>query len=717
MLLNRFPIEMLPPQAILLTNEIIMISLSENAHAASRRLFEGRVPYGTVSVEAASGPLQLAVCRLTEKERAQHIGEHSDEVAAMLAGFPSIISDEVAHIALSLDQASQIRLLNFLFGFCCKAFDLANDPNFARNCLSLVMLCAGAPKPIRPIATVSERWTVVQGMPSNVGTPLWSVSARQIRRLSTFDVNIIEQISVMDRVSVDEVVVAIGDKPSAWKIDPVSVGVRDLMRSLSGDDRLRAATMRVLIPYCERITATLREQALSSPAEVIRHLDFARPLAGALEAAISTGTGKMFLRGWLFDPHGLIDSLELVGISGTTLIEWKQFHRFFRSDLEQQVVNSISPLRGAKLGFLALVDDPSAGLSLQPTLRLRHKSGACTLLRPALHAPTAAEALTAVLTSIRAQDVTDQLFADCIAPAAATFHHSGLEHRGLPELVQIGLSPKTPHTSIIVPLYRNLSFIKYQIAALANDKTTATAQLIYVLDSPEQRKEVEHLLRGLHMINGMPVLLVVMSRNLGYAAANNVGATAATSDRILLLNSDVVPEKPGWLVKLKEALNDPNVGAVGPKLLFEDGSIQHAGLYFEKDMDGIWLNAHFHKGMPRYWPNAGKRCEVPGVTGAALLVRTADFNEVGGICEEYIIGDYEDSDFCLRIRKLGKRVIYVPEAELFHFERRSIKLHTVYSGTLACKYNQKLHHQRWDQTISTLNFSEHPRNSDLVEAK
>ena len=321
-----------------------------------------------------------------------------------------------------------------------------------------------------------------------------------------------------------------------------------------------------------------------------------------------------------------------------------------------------------------------------------------------MQAPTAAESLTAVLTSIQPQEITEQIFAECIIPSAAAFHEQCSNDRGKPELIQIGPAPINPHTSIIVPLYRNLTFIKHQVAALANDKTTATAQLIYVLDSPEQRNEVEHLLRGLYMMHDMPILLMMMSRNSGYAAANNAGATAATGCNLLLLNSDVIPEKIGWLSELNDALANPAVGAVGPKLLFEDESIQHAGLYFKRDPYGIWLNAHFYKGMPRYWRNAVKCREVPAVTGAAILVRSKDYHAVGGICDDFVIGDYEDSDFCLKIRKIGKTIVYVPKAELFHFERRSIELHSVYSGTLASKYNQALHHKRWDQTISDLDI-------------
>ena len=191
-----------------------------------------------------------------------------------------------------------------------------------------------------------------------------------------------------------------------------------------------------------------------------------------------------------------------------------------------------------------------------------------------------------------------------------------------------------------------------------------------------------------------------MPGNFGYAAACNAGARQASASVLLLLNSDVIPSGPGWLTTLMAPLTDAKVTAVGPKLLFEDGSIQHAGLYFERDEDGLWFNRHYHKGMPRRWPAANLRATVPGVTGAALLVRRSMFEWVGGICEDYVIGDYEDSDFCLRMRESGGRTVYVPRAELFHFERRSIHLHQGYTQTHASLYNRLLHHERWDGSMA-----------------
>ena len=146
--------------------------------------------------------------------------------------------------------------------------------------------------------------------------------------------------------------------------------------------------------------------------------------------------------------------------------------------------------------------------------------------------------------------------------------------------------------------------------------------MIYVLDSPEQREELEHMLRGCHGINHMPVTLVVQPSNYGYGSACNAGAAEARAPVLLLLNSDVVPAGPGWLQPLLATLAAaPHLAAVGPKLLFANNSLQHAGLYFEQPDNGDWHNSHYFKGLPRYFPAALQAREVPGITGAAFCVR------------------------------------------------------------------------------------------------
>jgi GT2 family glycosyltransferase len=246
---------------------------------------------------------------------------------------------------------------------------------------------------------------------------------------------------------------------------------------------------------------------------------------------------------------------------------------------------------------------------------------------------------------------------------------------GPAEVIRIGDPPRRPRAAIIVPLYRNLRFLRFQLPAFARDETLrGTTELVYVLDSPEQRGEVEHMLRGQVALHGVPaVTLVVLPENRGYASACNAGAAVTAAPVLAMLNSDVVPAARGWLdLLLRRLARDRRLAAVGPKLLFEDGCIQHAGLLFRRGEDGHWLNDHFYKGFPRHYPAACLARRVPGVTGAAMVVRRAAFLAAGGFNTDYIVGDFEDSDLCLALRAAGHEIGYEPAAELYHFERQSL---------------------------------------------
>jgi GT2 family glycosyltransferase len=152
------------------------------------------------------------------------------------------------------------------------------------------------------------------------------------------------------------------------------------------------------------------------------------------------------------------------------------------------------------------------------------------------------------------------------------------------------------------------------------------------------------------------------------------------------------------------------VAAVGPKLLFEDGSLQHAGMYFAKNERGQWLNHHFYKGLPDQFPDANIERSVPGITGACMLLHRGAFDDVGGFTEDYVIGDYEDSDLCLKIRKADFDIKYVPDASLYHFERKSISTHTDYMLGVATQYNAWLHASRWRDMLEDFHENDVPQN-------
>jgi len=152
-------------------------------------------------------------------------------------------------------------------------------------------------------------------------------------------------------------------------------------------------------------------------------------------------------------------------------------------------------------------------------------------------------------------------------------------------------------------------------------------------------------------------------RNLGFSGGNNRGLRAATGEIIILLNDDTEVH-PGFLSAVSGAFQDPAVGAAGCKLLYPDGTIQHAGGYLYGPRGE---SEHLGRGMP----DGGRfdeEFEPEFVTGAALGIRRTCLAQVGPLDEGFTPIYYEDVDWCYRARAAGWRILYVPQAVVTHHE-------------------------------------------------
>lgn len=458
----------------------------------------------------------------------------------------------------------------------------------------------------------------------------------------------------------------------------------------------------VLIDIADRSPsgrALALEAQLRSPLQPKRMASSLTTPSAEIVSALSTPAGTL-VTGWYRDPVDLLSGLDALGPADDIRDLTPDLHRF--------PVEVAGPKKGSRVaatGF-AVLAPAAAGPTpiLQPRFRLRLKSGAHHLLIPQVQPADPVEARAAALRAVPPQHVDGSLLADVLAPVIAKLHEQSHARIGQPTLCEIGTPLPRPKVSVIVPLYKALDYLRFQIAAFAADPWFRShAELIYVLDSPEQAQEVEHLLGGLHLIHALPVTLAVMERNGGYARANNVGSALARGDFLALVNSDVIPIANGWLERLIARLGGRRrIGAVGPKLLFEDGSIQHAGMFFSKDHQGRWLNQHFHKGMPRDYAPACEERLVPAVTGACLVTSKSIFESVGGFTEDYVVGDYEDSDLCLKITTTDRKIAYAPDIELYHLERKSMSLNAEYMRGIAWQYNCALHAERWGELMSAM---------------
>lgn len=156
-----------------------------------------------------------------------------------------------------------------------------------------------------------------------------------------------------------------------------------------------------------------------------------------------------------------------------------------------------------------------------------------------------------------------------------------------------------------------------------------------------------------------------------YSALNNRAVEESSSELVLLLNNDVVVTEPRWLREMASLVVRPGVGAVGAKLLFEDGLVQHAGVVL--GMLGVANHAFkfMHGGEPGHGGRLGLVQQMTAVTGACLLTRRELYLEVGGLDEEQLPVAYNDIDYCLKLRERGFRTLWTPHAELLHLESKS----------------------------------------------
>jgi len=410
---------------------------------------------------------------------------------------------------------------------------------------------------------------------------------------------------------------------------------------------------------------------------------------------------RFYLRGWARDASGKDVTLSAVSPEGAR-VELAPA-RFPRPDVEEFYGAPPDRRHSARPGFVAYLELPAAShLDEGWVVEMRNAAGtAVETVAPAVtRDPSVVR--SAVLADL-AHEIpgNDALVRHHTYPALAGLRDAGGWAGAIDTVTQHGTPPADPAVTVIVPLYRRLDFVEHQLAHFVDDPDLAGADLIYVLDSPEDAAALADLARPLHRLYGLPFRTVVLRRNLGFADANNAGASLARGRLLLLLNSDVVPDRPGWLSAMTDFYdNTPGAGAVGPKLVYEDGSIQHGGLYFVRPEGSPWWeNAHYHKGLHRSFPPATVTRRVPGVTGACLLVAREHFEAVGGLSGTYVQGDYEDSDLCLRLADLGLDCWYLADVELYHLEGQS---YPTALRRLTSRFNTWLHTHLWDERITAV---------------
>lgn len=251
-----------------------------------------------------------------------------------------------------------------------------------------------------------------------------------------------------------------------------------------------------------------------------------------------------------------------------------------------------------------------------------------------------------------------------------------LERRGLEGSVEGGLLPGSfrvrpkikgdPKVSLIIPTRDNVSLLKSCLESIERLTTYRNYEIIIMDNDSVDPETVEYLASTHHRV-------IPFREPFNYSKINNVGVSRAEGEYVLLLNNDTEVISGGWLEAMLEHAQRPEVGAVGARLIYPDGRIQHAGVLV--GVGGSWVPGvatHSHQFYPSEFPGhlgiAASITNYTAVTGACVLLRKSVFDEVGGLDEENLRVSFNDVDLCLRIRGRGYSIVYTPYAELYHHE-------------------------------------------------
>ena len=269
-----------------------------------------------------------------------------------------------------------------------------------------------------------------------------------------------------------------------------------------------------------------------------------------------------------------------------------------------------------------------------------------------------------------AGDVSAKMYAVEAGRKALQEH---LNRRGVAGAVTNGpflCTYRTTYALAARPLVSILIATRDQAAVLARclDSLARSSYNPYEILLVENNSREPETFAYYRRLEGRPeVRLLLWDRPFNYAAVNNYAASQAKGEVLLFLNNDVEVINADWLERLLEHALRLEIGAVGAKLYYPDGKLQHGGMILGVGAVG----AHVHLGTARGEAGYGNRLvsnqNYSAVTGACLMTRRCVFEEAGGFDEDFALA-FNDTDLCLRIRQRGYRIVWTPWAELFHHE-------------------------------------------------
>ena len=253
-----------------------------------------------------------------------------------------------------------------------------------------------------------------------------------------------------------------------------------------------------------------------------------------------------------------------------------------------------------------------------------------------------------------------------------------------------------PLVSIIIPNKDHHTDLDLCLRAIETRATYRNVEFIIVENNSTEKETFEYYEKIQKEFSNVHV--VTWEREFNYSAINNFGVTFVKGEYLLFLNNDTELIAENFIEEMLGLCQREDVGAVGARLLYQDDTIQHAGVVV--GFGGIAGHTFIglHKAENSYFHRAMSTQDYSAVTAACLMTKKALFDEVGGFTEKLAVA-FNDIDYCMKVRASNHLVVYNPYALLYHYESKSRGLEDTPEKVARFNREIKIFSERWPEIL------------------
>ena len=254
-----------------------------------------------------------------------------------------------------------------------------------------------------------------------------------------------------------------------------------------------------------------------------------------------------------------------------------------------------------------------------------------------------------------------------------------------------------PKISIIIPNKDHIEDLELCLFSLTKRSTYKNYEILIVENNSEKPETFEYYKK---LPDRYPkVKVLTWEKEFNYSGINNFAAEQAEGMYLLFLNNDVEILTPQWMEEMLQICQQKDVAITGAKLYYPDDTIQHAGVVLGLGGIAGHIMCKASREDPGYFGRTVTVQEISAVTAACMMIRTEDFRNVGGFDETFQVA-FNDIDLCMKVRAAGKKIVFTPYAELYHYESKSRGLEDTPEKQFRFDKEVKAFEAKWSEQLA-----------------